>query len=168
MPRGNVLKFCTIPTMTEGWTDSILVAKGKRSSSLRTQGALFSWAGFLCNVLRELFKLVAIVHNNWTMHWLEFGGQRSRSTFFKCYPVMVGIENRFRLTNSIGIVCLRRYRFFITILSFPCLHKEILHRGTFASHCEDPQPRGSVIERRKQSNAWLHFVVPKLPVHNIH
>ena len=36
--------------------------------------------------------------------------------------------------NSIGIVRLRRYRFFSTILSFPSLHEEILCCGTFASH----------------------------------
>ena len=36
-------------------------------------------------------------------------------------PVLT--QNRFQLTNSIGIVCLQRYWFFLTLLSFPCLHK---------------------------------------------
>ena len=43
-------------------------------------------------------------------------------------------RNRFQLTISIGIVRLWRYWSFLTILSFPCLHKEILHCCTFASH----------------------------------
>ena len=67
------------------------------------------------------------------------------------------------LTNSIRVILLQRYRFF---LSVPCLHEVFQFSLNFciAVHlrltvCDDSdfQPRSSMMERRIRSKAWLHF-----------
>ena len=120
-------------------------------------------------------------------HWLHVyeGGQgRTEENRLKCWeqnfksshipqPSLcrggnrepIPTHNQFQLTNSIRIVCLQLYWFFLTILSFPCLHEVFRFSWNFALQyicvtlCEnsDLQPRGSIMERRKRSKAWLHL-----------
>ena len=77
----------------------------------------------------------------------------------------VPTQNRFQLTNSIGIVRLQRYRFFLTIPHFPARRFPVFPKFCVAVHCVTvdamaqtfQQQGSSIMERRKRSKVWLHF-----------
>ncbi|KAK0153099.1 hypothetical protein N1851_005233 [Merluccius polli] len=70
------------------------------------------------------------------------------------------------LTNSIGIVRLQRYRFFLTIPHFPARRFPVFPKFCVAVHCVtvdataqtfQQQGSSSIMERRRRSKVWLHF-----------
>ena len=72
----------------------------------------------------------------------------------------VSTENRFQLTDSIGIVHLQRYRFFLTIPHFPAQGFPVflIFCVTLDATAQTFKHGGSsIMERRKQSKVCLHF-----------